>query len=114
MKQGTVKFSKEFITPIGLKEWASCEMEYDMSSENPKDVLTAAKNVVNEWYVSNNPAMPQMAPSTELPVINKAEERLAILIENAQTKEELMAYKNQITTPALSNLFSMKLQNFKI
>lgn len=54
MKQGTVKFSKEFVTPIGLKEWVGIEMEYDMSSECPKEVLTNAKTIVEQWHNENN------------------------------------------------------------
>lgn len=54
MKQGTVKFSKEFVTPIGLKEWVGIEMEYDMSSECPKEVLTNARTIIEQWYKESN------------------------------------------------------------
>lgn len=57
MKTGTVKFSKEFVTPIGLKEWVGIELEYDMSSEHPQDVLNDAKEAVTSWYKSSNQAL---------------------------------------------------------
>jgi hypothetical protein len=54
MKKGIVKFSKEYVTVIGLKEWVGIEMEYDMNTECPRDVLTNAKTVVEQWHNSNN------------------------------------------------------------
>jgi hypothetical protein len=53
MKTGTVKFSKEFVTSIGLKEWVGIEMEYDMNTECPRDVLTNAKTIIEQWHNSN-------------------------------------------------------------
>lgn len=75
MKKGIVKFSKEFVTPIGTKEWVGIEMEYDMGTECPRDVLTNAKTIVEQWHKGNNPDPAQLAPSTELPVINKPYDR---------------------------------------
>lgn len=118
MKQGIVKFSKEFITPTGLKEWLSLEWDVNEPFDEAKAMETFMK--VKEFVCNsqsggqgmiNNSYAP--GPPTELPVINKAEERLGILIENATTKEELMNYKNELSTPYLSNLFSSKLQNLK-
>lgn len=122
MKQGIVKFSKEFVTPIGTKEWVGIEMEYDMSTECPKDVLTNAKTIVEQWHKESSASYPNLlnpdlqyapGPSTELPVINKAEERLGILIENASTKEELMGYKNDCSTVYLADLWATKLSTLK-
>lgn len=113
MKQGTVKFSKEFVTPIGLKEWVGIELEYDMNTECPREVLTNAKTIIEQWHNSNNSTASQFAPPTEIPVINKAEERLGILIENATTIKELLNYKNDLTTPYLADLFSSKMAILK-
>jgi hypothetical protein len=54
MKKGTVKFSKEFKTIIGTSEWVGIEMEYDMSTECPRDVLTNAKTIVEQWRKESN------------------------------------------------------------
>jgi hypothetical protein len=58
MKKGTVKISKEFVTSIGLKEWIGLELEYDMNTECPKEVLTNAKTIVEQWHKENNPLIP--------------------------------------------------------
>lgn len=118
MKQGIVKFSKEFVTETGLKEWMGLEWDVDTPFDEVKamEVFTKVKNFVCNYKSSNQGLFDNSyapGPSTELPVINKAEERLGILIENASTKDELMNYKNDLSTPYLSNLFSAKLQNFK-
>ena len=114
MKKGIVKFSKEFVTPIGLKEWVGIEIEYDMSSECPRDVLTNAKEIINGWHSLNNPAShtsgyPNLLNPEELPVINAAEERIGIEIENATTKEELIKHKDSLSTHYLADLYSTKL-----
>lgn len=73
MKQGIVKFSKEFVTPIGLKEWVGVELTYDMINENPIDVLDSAKKTVNEWYkfsnTENNESF-NLSSAVVAPVIN--------------------------------------------
>jgi hypothetical protein len=118
MKQGTVKFSKEFVTNIGLKEWVGIEMEFDVDNESAKDVLTTAKTIVEQWHKEANPLLylnlgfespSQIGPSTELPVINKAEERLGINIDNSKTVEELMRYKDDCSTVYLADLWATKL-----
>jgi hypothetical protein len=112
MKTGTVKYSAEFRTIDGFSRWAGIELQYDMGAETFADVYARAVNELTHAItpkgvapISNSPA-----PPTEIPVINKAEERLGILIENAATKEELMTYKDSITTPYLADLFSSKHQ----
>lgn len=109
MKQGIVKFSKEFITPTGLKEWLSLEWEVGEPFDEAKAMETFIK--VKEFVCNSQPkeSIYAPAPSTELPVINKAEERLAILIENAETKEELMKYGNEANTPYLADMLLTKL-----
>lgn len=69
MKQGIVKFSKEFVTETGLKEWVGIELEFDASSESALDALRRAETIVREYqrpksylmqYESSHPA--QQAP----------------------------------------------------
>lgn len=117
MKQGIVKFSKEFVDPYtGLKEWYSYEGPVGELLEG-EDVQIAFKHARDQVIAAKaghpipghvNPP----APSTELPVINKAEERLGILIENATTREELMKYKDEAKTPYLADLISVRLSKF--
>lgn len=70
MKQGIVKFSKEFVTETGCKEWVGIELEFDASSESALDALKRAETIVREYqrpksylmqYESSHPA--QVAPS---------------------------------------------------
>lgn len=48
MKQGIVKFSKEFVTETGLKEWMGLEWDVDTPFDEAKamDVFTKVKNFV--------------------------------------------------------------------
>lgn len=114
MKQGIVKFSKEFITPTGLKEWVSLEWEVREPFDEAKAMETFMK--VREFVCNSQPkeGIYPLGPPHELPVINKAEERLGILIENATTKEELMKHKNDASTPYLADLFSTKLSQLAL
>lgn len=76
MKQGTVKFSKEFITPIGLKEWVTIEYPLDFNHENVYDVYDRVVEMVNKCHERNqiqiNPeyAHLQSVPPGPPPVIN--------------------------------------------
>jgi hypothetical protein len=87
MKQGIVKFSKEFVTPIGTKEWVGVEMEYDMGTECPRDVLTNAKTIVEQWHSSNSQGiLVSLIPPGPPPVINvertSEDKRIAELIRD--------------------------------
>lgn len=74
MKQGIVKFSKEFVTEIGTKEWVGLELSFDMDSESAVTVLARAETIVNEYqrpksYIMqyNMPYQTQSTPTGELP-----------------------------------------------
>jgi hypothetical protein len=113
MKQGTVKYSEEFVTPIGLKKWFGVELQYDMDTEDPpfdkaKMIVAMAAGV----QISFNESLP-LGPPIGLPVIDKAEERLGIKIDNASTMDDLLKYKNDLSTPYLSDLFAAKLTALK-
>lgn len=115
MKTGTVRVSEEFIKPDGTKKWYAHEKQYNQDTEDPQDVFATAESEMNAYVKNSNQVTPQYlpAPPTEIPVINKAEERLGILIENAATRDELMKYKDNLTSQYLANTFSAKLLNFK-
>lgn len=83
MKTGIVKFSKEFVTPTGTKEWVGLEMEYDMSTECPRDVLTNAKTIVEQWHKESNSQglldnFNNFVPPGPPPIIQKQPEDRAI------------------------------------
>lgn len=111
MKIDRVKLTLQFETMTD-KKWIGLEAEID-DGESADTALTRLKGIIEGWAKFSSPAFPDNSippgPSAELPVINKAEERLGILIENATTKEELMNYKNDANTPYLAELFSSKL-----
>ncbi len=113
MKTGTVRVSEEFIKPDGTKKWYAHEKQYNQDTEEPSDVFAKAESEMNAYVKKSSQVIldnsTRLDPPTEIPVINKAEERLAILIENAKTMEELMAYKGSLSTPYLADLFSIKL-----
>lgn len=111
MKQGSVKFSKEFITPIGLKEWVGIEYPVDFEKDDIQEAFNYAKREVMKSQASTLgvPISSLPGPPNEIPVINKAEERLGILIENAFSMEELLKYKNDLSSPYLADLYSTKL-----
>lgn len=48
MKQAIAKFSKEFITDTGLKEWAGIELPFNEERESGVDALKRAEAIVNE------------------------------------------------------------------
>lgn len=115
MKVDRTKYTAHYENGIVVAQWVSVEMALDTANgESPLEALDLSQELVQQWYKSKNlpfgtNSIPP-SPPTEIPVINKAEERLGILIENAATKEELMTYKDSITTPYLADLFSSKHQ----
>lgn len=54
MKQGIVKFSKEFITPTGLKEWLSLEWDVNEPFDEAKAMETFMK--VKEFVCNSQPS----------------------------------------------------------
>lgn len=74
MKQGIVKFSKEFVTDTGLKEWAGIELPFNEERESGVDALRRAETIVNEYqrpksYLMqyNMPYQTQSMPAGQLP-----------------------------------------------
>lgn len=95
MKQGTVKFSKEFITPIGLKEWLTLEWPIDEPFDEQKamDAFTRVKDFVCS-YQSSTPGFPDNSiPPGPPPVITvertSEDQRIAELIRDIYACTEL-------------------------
>lgn len=113
MKIDRTKYTAHYENGVVVAQWISVEMALDgANGESPLDALDRSQALVEQWYKSKNlpfTSPSQIGPPTELPVINKAEERLGIQIENAKTKEELMSYKNDCSTVYLADLWANKL-----
>lgn len=54
MNKGTVKYSKEFITPTGLKEWVTLDWPVDVPFDEKKAMETFVK--VKEFVCNYNPS----------------------------------------------------------
>lgn len=97
MKVDRTKFTAQYENGVIRAIWATVEVSLDSGlAESPHDAFDLSKKITDEWYAKQGTIQPEYAPgpSTELPVINKAEERLLDLIEEALTIEELLKYKN--------------------
>jgi hypothetical protein len=117
MKIDRTKYTAHYENGVVVAQWISIEMALDgANGESPLDALDRSQELVQQWYKSKNLPFSSTQPdaSFELPVINKAEERLGMLIENATTKEELMNYQHELKTPYLADLFSSKLQQLTV
>lgn len=77
MKQGLVKFSKEFITPTGLKEWVTLEWDVNVPFDEKKAMETFSK--VKEFvcnYQSSYPVFQEYSsPLVPSPTIQLNTER---------------------------------------
>ena len=96
MKKGIVKYSEEFVSPVGLKSWRGIELEYDMSSEDPIEVFGNAKKIVEKSASINNKfsGYPNLLnPDENLPVITSKQEEPQIGI----TPESLMSCQDLAT-----------------
>lgn len=123
-----IKVSYERIFPLApyVNEKIGFEATIDGSVESEKEALSKLKHIAEECHKALNPGLYQsssqvildnstrLGPPTEIPIINKAEERLGILIENAETREDLMKYKDNLTSQYLADAFSTKLFKFKL
>lgn len=116
--KGIAKNSQEYVDAIGLKRWFGLDLEFDQDVKSPEEALVEVESKVRNAIAKSNgqgildSSIPP-GPPTELPVINQAEERLS-LIENASTIEELMKYKDKLTSQYLADAFSTKLLKFKV
>lgn len=112
MKVDRTKYTAHYENGVVVAQWLSIDMIIDEANgESPLAAFDRSQAIIEQWYRSKNLSFPGMPPGppTEIPIINKAEERLGILIENACSVGDLMKYKNDCTTPYLADLFSTKL-----
>lgn len=96
MKQGMLKFSKEFITPSGLKEWIGVEYPIDYDTEQPFEVLEQAR-VIAEGYQAKKSAEyevymnspPQPLKSIPIEKIIPEDQRIEAIIADIYSCDEL-------------------------
>lgn len=100
MKQGTVKFSKEFKTLTG-NVWLGIENEYDMNTEDPIDVFKRAEETIQQYAYASGlvfhidySALPKDIPFPQPPSVINVERtsediRIAELIRNIYACTEL-------------------------
>lgn len=96
MKQGIVKFSKEFITPTGLKEWVGIEWPVDFENDNVMGAFNQAKKAVCDFQLAsgvlNDMLATQIGPEIPLPSIDRSEDRRVGL-----TPELIMSCEDIVT-----------------
>jgi len=95
MKQGTVKFSKEFITPIGLKEWVTLDWEVGVPFDSQKamETFTSVKEFVCNYQTSTPGFSDNSIPPGPPPVITvertSEDTRIAELIRDIYACTEI-------------------------
>lgn len=113
MKIDRIKLSQEFISQLGNK-WFGAEAVLD-PGENADEAMEKLAKKINQWgnpSVNMDTVSPaQGAPSTHTPVINRAHERLLILIENATTTGDLKTLRDDVdkfNVPAINDAYYIK------
>lgn len=95
MKQGTVKFSKEFVTPIGLHEWITLEWPVDEPFDEKRAMETFTKvrdfvcNYQSGVLIDANNAIPSNPPPVITIERTSETERIAKLIKDIYACTEL-------------------------
>ena len=91
MKQGIVKFSKEFVTETGLKEWASIDYPVDFDGVNDEKIaeegFRKAEAMVTAHQGKKSYLMhyeitytPSIGPSQEIPIY-KEERSIGVTVD---------------------------------
>lgn len=117
MKQGTVKFSKEFITPIGLKEWVGIEWPVDFDNDNVMDAFNQAKKAVCDFQ-STSLGNIELPSSASQPIINvertSDDKRIAELIRDIYSCTEIEGDSGLLTYNKLASTCKEAQQAFDI
>jgi len=84
MKKGIVKYSKEYVSPIGLKEWLGIELEFDMSSETALETFLVAKKEVESFRMSSEVYKDIVASGffSEEPPIVSADRQIGVTVDD--------------------------------
>lgn len=101
MKQGIIKFSKEFITPTGLKEWAGAEYPVDFETDNIQKAFDYVRSEVENSQKDKHHTQDTPAGDMPVPVIQvQKEEKAAGLyiadIMSCDSLKVLESYKKLI------------------
>lgn len=122
MKQGIIKYSQEFISPIGLKRWVGIEYPVDFDTDNPHEVLDKLQGMTESWYNKKE----LQSPTTEIKSDRQPEDiRVAALIadiygckELSAKKEGLESYKKMVDSlsdkyPEVKSVYNQKYNQLK-
>lgn len=110
MKTDKVKYTAHYEAGRKVAEWIGIEASPD-EGETPDQVFKAAQDQVKKWHDQSNAEniIPgQQGPVGELPVINRAQERLLVLIEGAQSVDELNSYYQKAKNSNLTAEYDRK------
>jgi hypothetical protein len=91
MKQGIVKFSKEFITPTGLKEWVGIEWPVDFENDNVMGAFNQAKKAVCDFQLAsagNIESMPN--PMPQVIQVQPEDRRIGIMADDIMSCQDLI------------------------
>jgi hypothetical protein len=119
---GAVKFSKEFITPIGLKEWVTLEWPVDEPFDEKKamETFTKVKDFVCNYQSSipvslDNSIPPPYGPPPIITVERSSEDtRIAELIRDIYACTELDGGNGLLTFNKLASTCKEAQQAFDI
>lgn len=117
MKFKTVTYQKAFIIGPYLQEKAGFEIDIE-EGETPKEALTRAKQVADEWHKENNPHMYNNIENmigelnqTKAKEYNLQDEKIEIQIDNCTSVEQLGELKKSgVVLPHLMPAFMNKMK----
>lgn len=116
MKFERASYSTTFsIAPYGINDKVGFDILLE-PGDTPEMALEAAKATAEAWYRGHHPAFAARTVQISgepAKVINRADERLQVLIENAKTVEQLLTFKDKV--PAhLKELYDHRLNQLSI
>lgn len=115
-----IKFSKEFITPIGLKEWVGLEWDVDVPFDEKKamEVFSRVKEFVCNYQTNNQGLFDNPIPPGPPPVITiertSEDKRIAELIRDIYACTEIDGDNGLITYNKLASTCREAQQAFDI
>lgn len=90
--------------------WKKAAITLDgLPGETEEQLLTRTANIVENWFRERYYAKQEAPqPPLEIPIINRVDQRLIELIEDAKSINELMSYSKQCTAGPTQEAFLKK------
>lgn len=105
-----IKYTAQYEAGRKVAEWIGLDAAPD-AGETADEAYKATLDQVGKWYQLANPenVLPgQQGPPGELPTINRAEERLIGLIEEAPTVDLLRNYAKDCKSSASQEAYALR------